>query len=129
MNTLLWILAIALSIAFVIGGSAQILLSKERFREVGGAAAGWADDFGPHHITAIGSTKVTGAVGLVVPAAVGVAPVLVPLAACGLMLVMTGAGTTRFRRSEWGYLVGDLAFLALFAFLAWGRFALEPFGG
>lgn len=67
--------------------------------------------------------------GLVLPAAVGVAPVLVPLAASGLMLFMTGAGTTRFRRREYGAMVGDLFFLAAFAFLAWGRFALEPFGG
>lgn len=45
------------------------------------------------------------------------------------MLFMTGAGTTRFRRREYGAMVGDLLFLAAFAFLAWGRFALEPFVG
>lgn len=128
MNTVLWILATVLSIGFVIGGSTQILLSKERFRALGGATH-WVDDFGPRHITAIGTIKIIGALGLVLPALVGVAPVLVPLAASGLVLVMTGAGTTRFRRNEWGYLAGDLTFLALFAFLAWGRFALAPLGG
>lgn len=128
MDTVLWTLASVLSIGFVIGGSTQILLPKERFRALG-ASAHWVDDFGPRHITAIGTIKIIGAVGLVLPAVVGVAPVLVPLAACGLMLVMTGAGTTRFRRNEWGYLVGDLVFLALCAFLAWGRFALVPLGG
>jgi hypothetical protein len=44
------------------------------------------------------------------------------------MLLMAGAATTRFRRNEWGYLAGDLAYLSAFAFLAWGRFALAPFG-
>ena len=43
------------------------------------------------------------------------------------MLFMAGAATTRFRRSEWTYMVGDLVFLSLFAFTAWGRFSLEPF--
>ncbi|WEV78744.1 DoxX family protein [Janibacter cremeus] len=128
MNTALWILTIVLSIGFAIGGSTQILLSKERFRALG-RSAHWVDDFDPRHITAIGTIKVVGALGLVLPAIVGIAPVLVPLAACGLALVMTGAGTTRFRRNEWGYLVGDLVLLALCAFLAWGRFALAPFEG
>jgi hypothetical protein len=43
------------------------------------------------------------------------------------MLFMSGAATTRFRRSEWRFLAGDLLFLTLFAFLAWGRFDLRPF--
>ena len=43
-------------------------------------------------------------------------------AACGLALFMAGAATTRFRRREWTYLLGDLVYLSLFAFLAWGRF-------
>jgi hypothetical protein len=40
---------------------------------------------------------------------------------------MAGAGTTRFRRGEVQSLVGDLVFVGMFAFLAWGRFDLEPF--
>ncbi|BDD84072.1 hypothetical protein TPB0596_38350 [Tsukamurella pulmonis] len=59
----------------------------------------------------------------------GVAEVLSPLAACGLALFMAGAATTRFRRSEWGYMAGDVVFIAAFAFIAWGRFALAPYGG
>nr|WP_283250474.1 hypothetical protein [Tsukamurella paurometabola] len=39
---------------------------------------------------------------------------------------MSGAATTRLRRSEWAYLAGDVVFIAAFAFLAWGRFALSP---
>lgn len=78
---------------------------------------------------AIGAIKAVGAVGLVLPAVVGVAPVLVPLAASELMLFMTGAGTTRLRRQEYAYLVGDLLLVAAFAVLAWGTFALESFGG
>lgn len=128
MNTALWIMAIVLATAFAIGGATQVLLSKEKYRALA-ASQHWVDDFGPGHITAIGTIKIIGAVGLVLPAAVGVLPELTAWAACGLVLVMTGAGTTRFRRNEWGFMVGDLVFLALFACLAWGRFALEPFGG
>lgn len=127
MNTTLWIIAGILAVAYFVGGASQILMTKEKYRSLA-ASQHWVDDFGAGHIKAIGTIKITGAVGLVLPAAVDVAPVLVPLAASGLMLVMAGAATTRFRRSEWKYLVGDVAYLSLFAFLAWGRFGLEPFG-
>lgn len=39
---------------------------------------------------------------------------------------MAGATTTRFRRSEWKLLAGDMVYLSLFALLAWGRFDLHP---
>lgn len=127
MNTTLWIVASVLSAGFLLGGGALLLLSKEKYRALG-ANQHWVDDFGPGHLKAIAVIKITGAVGLVLPAAVNVLPGLVPLAACGLMLFMSGAATTRFRRSEWLYMGGDVLFLALFAFVAWGRFSLEPFG-
>lgn len=128
MDTALWIIAGVLAIAYAVGGTAQILLPKDSYRALGGSQH-WADDFEPGHLTAIGTLKIIGAIGLVVPPLIGLAPILAPLAACGLMLIMAGAATTRFRRSEWTYMAGDVVFLAAFAFLAWGRFALVPFGG
>lgn len=126
MNTALWIIACVAAVVYTIGGASQALMTKEKYRSVG-ASQHWVDDFSAGHLKAIGVTKIIGALGLVLPAITGIAPVLVPLAACGLMLVMAGAATTRFRRNEWTYLVGDVFFLGLFAFLAWGRFALQPF--
>ena len=126
MNIALWIMAGVLASAYLIGGTTQLLMPKEKYRSLA-RSQHWVDDFSPSHIKAIGTMKVLGATGLVLPAAIGIAPQLVPLAACGLMLVMAGAATTRFRRSEWGFLVGDVMFIAAFAFVAWGRFSLEPF--
>lgn len=126
MNTALWITAGVVAAGFVIGGTALLLLPKEKYRALG-ANQHWVDDFGNGHLKTIGTIKVLGAIGLVLPAAVGVAPLLAPIAACGLMLFMAGAATTRLRRSEWAYMAGDIAFIAVFAFLAWGRFAVAPF--
>ena len=67
--------------------------------------------------------------GLVLPAALDIAPVLVPLAAVGLVLLMAGAVITRIRRHEPKPMVADLIYLALAGFVAWGRFVLEPFIG
>lgn len=125
MNTALWIITAILAGAFLVGGAVQLFVPKEKIRSAS-AAQHWVDDFGDGHVKAIGTIKITGALGLILPAITGIAVVLVPLAASGLMLVMAGAGTTRFRRNEWGYLVGDLLFLGLLAFVAWGRFSLEP---
>ncbi|ORW25442.1 hypothetical protein AWC18_01980 [Mycolicibacter nonchromogenicus] len=126
MNTALWIIAGVIAAGFAIGGTTLLLLPRTKYRALG-ASQHWVDDFGDSHLKVVGTIKLLGATGLVLPAAVGVAPLLVPIAATGLMLFMAGAATTRFRRSEWLYLVGDTVFIAMFAFLAWGRFALQPF--
>ncbi|ORA78184.1 hypothetical protein BST28_15680 [Mycolicibacter kumamotonensis] len=126
MNTTLWIIAGILAAGFVAGGTALLALPREKYRALG-ANQHWVDDFTDGHLKTIGTIKLIGAIGLVLPAILGVAPVLVPLAACGLMLFMAGAATTRLRRNEWRYLAGDIAFITVFGFLAWGRFGLQPF--
>lgn len=126
MNLTLWILAGILAAAYTVGGTSLLLLPRERYRAVG-PSQHWVDDFTDAHLKVIGTIKIIGCLGLILPAALDVAPVLTPLAASGLMLFMSGAATTRFRRSEWRFLAGDLLFLTLFAFLAWGRFDLRPF--
>ena len=126
MNTALWVLTSFLGAAFAIAGATLLALPTERYRALG-ANQHWVDDFGRGQLSAIGTIKLIGGLGLLLPAIGDVAPALVPLAACGLALFMAGAGTTRFRRGEWPYLAGDLVFIGLFAFAAWGRFGLEPF--
>lgn len=126
MNITLWIITSVLAAAYLVGGASLLLMSKERYRALG-RSQHWVDDFTAGQIKAIGAVKVVGAVGLVLPAVLGIADVLVPMAACGLMLVMAGAATTRLRRGEWTFLAGDLVYLSLFAFVAWGRFDLAPF--
>jgi hypothetical protein len=65
-------------------------------------------------------------VGLLLPAAFDIAPVLVPLAALGGVLLMVGAIITRLRRHEAAVVV-DLAYLSMAAFVVWGRFGPESF--
>ncbi|MFB7251366.1 DoxX family protein [Microbacterium sp. NPDC056234] len=128
MDITLWIITGALAVAFGAGGASQLLLTKEKYRSFG-ASQHWVDDFSAGKIKAIGTIKVIGAAGLILPPLTGVLPALSPIAACGLALVMAGAATTRFRRSEWGMMAGDVAYLLAFVFVAWGRFALAPYGG
>ncbi|OBF44379.1 hypothetical protein A5719_07940 [Mycolicibacterium peregrinum] len=123
MNITLWIITIVAAAAYATGGTTMLVLSRDRYRSMG-KTQHWVDDFGAGHLKAIGTIKLVGAIGLVLPVAVGIAPVLTPVAACGLALFMAGAATTRFRRNEWLYMAGDVVYLGVFAFLAWGWFTL-----
>lgn len=123
MHTALWIITIIAAAAYAAGGTTMLLMSRERYRSMG-STQHWVDEFGTGHLKVIGTIKLIGALGLVLPVATGIAPVLTPVAACGLALFMAGAATTRFRRSEWLYMAGDVVYLGVFVFLAWGWFTL-----
>ena len=127
MDLALWIVAGLLAAAYLAGGTAKLIVPKKKWATFPGG--GWANDFSAGAFRAIGALEVLAAVGLVLPAALDIAPVLVPLAAVGLVLIMAGATFTRIRRHEVTFMVGDLVYLALAGFVAWGRFGPESFGG
>src|ERR671910_2741874 len=120
MNLSLWIVAGLLAVVYLLSGAGKLVVPKEKLATAPGA--GWVEDFSAGSVKAIGVLEVLAAVGLVLPAATGIAPVLVPLAAAGLVLIMVGAVITRIRRHEVKFMVADLAYLALAGFVAWGRF-------
>jgi hypothetical protein len=128
MNLTLWIVAGLLAAAYLIGGGGKLIVSKEKIAAMGRSGR-WVEDFSAGSVKAIGAVEVLAAVGLVLPAALGIAPVLVPLAALGLVILMAGAVMTRLRRREVAFMVGDLVYLGLAAFVAWGRFGPESFTG
>jgi uncharacterized membrane protein YoaK (UPF0700 family) len=70
---------------------------------------------------------VLAAIGLILPAALDVVPVLVPLAAVGLIALMAGAALTHGRRREIPMIAINLVLLALAAVVAWGRFGPYSF--
>jgi hypothetical protein len=127
MDITLWIIAGLLAVAFLASGAIKLILSREKLAAAPGG--GWVEDFSAGTIKAIGALEVLAAVGLVLPAALDVAPVLVPLAAVGLVLLMVGAMITHLRRHEAGAVVVNLAYLALAGFVAWARFGPQPFTG
>lgn len=120
MDRTLWIVAGLLAAIYLFSGIVKLAVPKEKLATV--PAAGWVDDFSAGTVRAIGVLEILGALGLILPAALGIAPVLAPLAAAGLAVLMAGAVVTRARRHEPKPMVADLIYLALTAFVAWGRF-------
>jgi len=72
----------------------------------------------------IGAMEVLGAIGLVLPCLLRISPFLTPVAACGLVIIMTGA-TVTFIPMGWISLLPLLVGVAA-AFIAYGRFKLLP---
>ena len=105
MNLALWIVAGLLAVAYLVSGGGKLIMPKEKIAAVGRGVR-WVEDFSAGSVKAIGALEVLAAVGLILPAVLDIAPVLVPLAALGLAMLMVGAAITRFRRREFTFMVG-----------------------
>ncbi|MFF3314241.1 DoxX family protein [Streptomyces sp. NPDC003035] len=128
MNIALWIVTGLLATAYLLSGAGKLIMSKEKIASFG-PSAGWVEEFSAGGVKAIGALEVLAAVGLVLPAVLDIAPILVPLAAVGLVLIMIGAAIVRFRRHEIKLMMVDLVYVVLAGFVAWGRFGPESFVG
>ena len=82
----------------------------------------WANDFSALQIKLIGLSQLLAGIGLVLPWLTGIAPILTPLAACGLGLVMISAAIYHVTKKEYREIVTNTVILALAVFVAYGRF-------
>lgn len=124
MNVALWIAAAVLGAISLAGGAMKMLQPPQKLAASG---YGWVEDFGPGSVKAIGALEVLAAVGLILPAALDIAPVLVAVAAAGMVLLMIGAALTHLRRHESRAIAVNVVLLAVAAFVAWGRFGPHSF--
>jgi len=118
------IIASVLAAVFLAAGLLKLAQPKAKLAASG---MGWVEDFPDNGIKAIGVLEVLAAVGLILPAGLDIAPILVPLAATGLSLMMIGAGITHAKRKEFPNIAVNVVLLALAATLAWGRFGAYTF--
>ena len=128
MNVALWIVTGLLATVLLISTS-KMFVPREKIAAMGGTAAEWVLDFSPAALRAIATLEILAVAGLILPAVLDIAPVLVPVTATCVALLFTGAAIMRFRRGERATIVPDLVYLALAVFVAWGRFGPESFTG
>ena len=125
MNLALWIITGLLALVALTGGITKVFVSKEKLAAAPGGS--WIKDAGVGFVKTLGVLELLAAVGLILPAVVDVAPVLVPVTAVCWVFLMVGAMVTHRRRGEASYVVLNVIYLALAAFIAWGRFGPERF--
>lgn len=97
MNRAAWSLQIILALALGAAGTMKVITPQPQLVANG---MGWAQDFSDTQVQLIGAAEVLGAIGLVVPMATGILPILTSTAAAGLALLMAGAVMTHLRRGE-----------------------------
>jgi hypothetical protein len=86
----------------------------------------YVKDLTPSFRRFIGVAEVLAAVGLILPGITHILPVLTPLAAAGLVIVMVSAVIFHIRRREYANVVFNLVLLALSAFVAYIRWFVLP---
>lgn len=122
MKVVVWVLSGLLAVALLfIGGTKVITPSPDLEATANGV---------PVVLLKIaGVAEVLGAIGLVVPAATRILPILAPIAASGLVLTMIGATITNFAIGMPVMAVMPIVLGVLAALVAWarfGRYAIEP---
>lgn len=60
----------------------------------------WAHDYAPSRLKFFGLLEVLGAIGIILPHQLDIFPILTPIAATGLAMVMAGAAMVHLRRDE-----------------------------
>ncbi|MGI5192972.1 DoxX family protein [Streptomyces sp. CA-288835] len=123
MNVFLWILQAVLAAMFAMAGVMKSTQPKDKLVE----KLPWVADFSPATVRFIGIVEFAAALGLILPPATDIAPVLTPLAATGLVITMILAAITHARRKEPSAIVFNAVLLALAAVVAWGRFGPYSF--
>jgi hypothetical protein len=124
LNVALWIVQGVLAAFFGAGGVVKATRDRKRLFDDGMT---WVEDFSAGGVKAIAVLEVLAAIGLILPAVTGIAPVLTPMAAVGLGLLMAGAAVVHFRRGEIPYIGVTLALMAVALLVAWGRFGPYAF--
>ena len=120
MNLSLWIAAGLLAAVAMAGGISKTFVPKEKLAHVAGG--GWTNDHTARFVKTLGVLELLAVVGLILPAVVDAAPVLVPITAVCWVLLMVGAMVTHIRRGEHTFVVLNLVYLALAVLIAWSRF-------
>lgn len=92
----LWTVTAVLALAFAMAGTMKVVTPYERV----GEKMSWVEVVNPGQLKGIGALEVIGALGMILPAATGIAPWLTPIAAFGLAGMMVVAVALHVRRKE-----------------------------
>ena len=125
MNIILWIAAGLLALVALTGGITKTFIPKEKLERHDGAA--WTRGVSPAFVKTLGVLELLAAIGLILPAVVDVAPVMVPVTAACWVALMIGAMITHARLDQFKLVLVNSVYLVLAVFIAVGRFGPESF--
>jgi hypothetical protein len=117
MNIVLWILQVILALLFLWGGVFKLVKPLDEIAAMLGVSVPF--------LKFISVCEVLGGLGLVLPAALRIKPVLTPLAAIGLLIIMVGAVALTAKGSIANAILPLVTGIVLLV-VAYGRWRLAP---
>jgi hypothetical protein len=121
MNTALWVIQGLAALGFLAAGGFKASSRKAELEK----KMAWAKGFTATQVKLIGLAEIAGAIGLILPWATGIVPVLTPIAAVCLAIVMGGAVATHVKiKDPPSQAVPSVINLLLTLVIAVGRFGL-----
>lgn len=122
LNIALWIVQILVAASFTFGGGYRAFAPIEDVAKL----IPWVPDV-PVWVTRLtGYSEVLGALGLILPSATRIKPILTPIAAGCLAFVMVLAAGFHFSRGEYPGIGINVMYIALLSFIIWGRTKKAP---
>ena len=122
MNISLWIAQGLMAAMFIMAGASKSFQSIEALAE----GMPWVNDVSSTLVRFIGVSELLGGIGIILPAILRIKPKLTSLAAWGLVAVMVLAAGFHGMRGEYGAIGANAVFIAILAFVAWGRSKKAP---
>ncbi|HLA52743.1 MAG TPA: DoxX family protein [Flavitalea sp.] len=121
MNIALWIIQVILAFLF---GLAGVTKSGQPIDKLANKMT-WVNRFSVPVVRFVGVVELMAAIGLILPWALNILPVLTPLSAAGIALIMVLAAIHHLKFQEGKAIVFNLVLLLMAAFVAYGRLIMS----
>lgn len=118
MDIATWIVSGLLAAMFIFAGATKALRPKEKLTNLP-----WTREYSAGTVKFIGIAEFLGGVGLILPWLTGIAPVLTPIAATGLVIIQILAAIHHIRHNEAKVLPMNILLGLAALFVAISRFA------
>ena len=116
----LWVVQVLLALLFALSGAMKLALPYAELLKQGA----WVERVPEGLVKFIGVAELSGALGVILPAATRIKPFLSPLAAAGFVVIMVLASALHLSLGEPP--IAQVILGGLAAFVVWGRFRKAP---
>lgn len=117
----LWVVQVLLALAFGMAGFMKVSMPMA---DLAAKGMGFVNHTPETMVRFIGIAELLGAVGLILPSALRIKPILTPLAAVGIAIIMLLAIREHLSQNE--PIVANVILFSLASIVAWGRFKKAP---
>ncbi len=122
LNITLWAVQSLMAIIFVMAGANKLFQPIAQLSQM----LPWVTTVSEGLVRFIGISELSGGLGLLLPSILKIKPVLTPVAAIGLTIIMILAMVFHVSQSQAAVIGVNFIFMALLLFIVWGRYNKLP---